>query len=787
MSTTTQPFSCYRNVYQVNEEKRMTLEEVYKRIRSDELKFVTAEIRRLTAEQRHEEAHRLKMGLPAFAVPALFPHQRLTEQAGEYTGHILVDIDELSTSPAQCKERCILIPSLALVHDSARGNGLHLIFRVDTTAAQHEAACQALFDMVEGILGERPDRVCTDLTRMSLLCHDPACYFNPDAPVFQVPKAYLTPPAPAPTVREWSERRQEVGSSERLSLYIDQAIRPGDWQQGVRHGLLVRLAYSLNRAGFPEHEVVAECLRRFTEASFGEKEICKIISSVYIRKRSEHGINGRKQTAFRSPESTESVKSVKKSNSILYSGEEAPEKGQEATDEHVNHMLQGFPRDVTEHLPALLRDAIRPGMTDTDRDLALLSAITLLSTVTPRISGSYQRKKVYPPLYTCILAPAGSGKGLVSSIQDMADGWHCYIRTRSEREVKEYEKKLEAYQLAKDNYKRKGTGTIPDMPYPVLQKELSIAGDITKPKLIEQLKANDHYAALMQESEIGVLVSAINQDYGKYNYLLNQAAHHERVSNDTRTNGSKKINAPRIGLLLSGTFGQFSRFIPTLEDGLFSRFIGYLIMKPGEWKDLTDDDDTPQSANFYLALSQRVLDMGLHLDQHATWISYTKSQRDKINIRFKRLLTTIQAFGTEPLDSLVYRAGLAHFRICMTLTAIRKAEDKCTDDTLCILDEDMETGYSIVKTCLSHMMVASTLLKKDTSYNPPTNPTLYEQLFHDLPEQFRTSDALETGKAQDVSESTVKRLIKIWVEKGITIKVSAGKFKKKEVEPADTP
>ena len=51
----------------------MTLIQIYELIKSDKLRFITKEIRRLTAEGRHKEARRMKMQLPAFVVAALFP------------------------------------------------------------------------------------------------------------------------------------------------------------------------------------------------------------------------------------------------------------------------------------------------------------------------------------------------------------------------------------------------------------------------------------------------------------------------------------------------------------------------------------------------------------------------------------------------------------------------------------------------------------------------------------------------------------------------------------------
>lgn len=71
MENKEQHFSWYSNVYSIREEKRMTLIQIYELIKSGKLRFITKEIRRLTAEGRHKEARRMKMQLPAFVVAAL--------------------------------------------------------------------------------------------------------------------------------------------------------------------------------------------------------------------------------------------------------------------------------------------------------------------------------------------------------------------------------------------------------------------------------------------------------------------------------------------------------------------------------------------------------------------------------------------------------------------------------------------------------------------------------------------------------------------------------------------
>lgn len=173
-----QQFSWYGSLYKTREEKRVTLSWLDTFIKGNSLQFITKEIRRLSAEGRHQEAKRTKLQLPAIAVSALFPNERLTEQAGEHTGYVLVDVDGMKTQVAEYMERSKGFPWLAL------------------------------YDIVETTLGEAVDRGCTDITRTSLICHDAGCYYNPEATIFKI-DAVDTPSALSPEGKSYSTRQEK--------------------------------------------------------------------------------------------------------------------------------------------------------------------------------------------------------------------------------------------------------------------------------------------------------------------------------------------------------------------------------------------------------------------------------------------------------------------------------------------------------------------------------------------------------------------------------------------------
>lgn len=75
-----------------------------------------------------------------------------------------------------------------------------------------------------------------------------------------------------------------------------------------------------------------------------------------------------------------------------------------------------FEKPLLATLPSLLADALKPAADDTEHDLILLAALTMISTALPNVRGSMQNEIYYPPFYTVVTGPSGSGKGCVSRV-----------------------------------------------------------------------------------------------------------------------------------------------------------------------------------------------------------------------------------------------------------------------------------------------------------------------------------------------------------------------------------
>lgn len=307
---------------------------------------------------------------------------------------------------------------------------------------------------------------------------------------------------------------------------------------------------------------------------------------------------------------------------------------------------------------------------------------------------------------------------------------------------------------------------------------LNISGYTSLARMIEQLETNSHYASCLFETEMEAVTNTLFQEYGNYGYLLNQAAHHERIGNSTKTNGSLLASYPLLSMLLTGTPEMFRRLVPSAESGLFSRLMVYKIAGHGEYRPLTSEDDTPAAAHYFDSLAERVLDIGVHLDKHPTWVHFSDTQRKRLNRYFKQEYNNVRVFGHEDVASAVLRYRLAIFRIGMVLTAIRKGEALSEEKDWVIRDDDFEVAFHIGTICLQHTYVVSTSLKRNKKELRYKMPFTSQKIFAEMPLKFKRAEIRDAGHVLLLSKSSVDRLLTSAEKNGLIVSLGAGYFHK---------
>ena len=702
---------------------------------------------------------------------------RKLEHMVRYSGCICIDLDDVLLPPEQILSQAVQLGYVKAGHISPSHTGNKLFVLVDSDQEHHLQAFEQVRAMIEKDLpGVTVDISGKDANRGCFASYDPDAFYKEVAEVVHVPQETVPVAKKAPAVRASSYPDNS------LSNYIDKFEANNPFAGGGRHSFVLKLASALNSAGFAENEVMAECLRRYVEPGFAEKEIRGIVADVYRRYRSSHGSN-----PWCPPTASTGQKSLTSVTSLTPISENPTTEGESPLGFDIDPDEVGLPhfdRVVIDRFPGLLSDVLKVAADDREYDLMLLSSLTVLSTVMPGVSGMLKKQLYKPPFYTLIIGPSGSGKGCINVVRKLADPWQDYIFDISKAMVKEYEEQKEL----SDNYKaqvraakgKKPVGLPPEEPVPVCQKRLHMSGYTTTARMIEQLDVNSPYASFLYETELESVNNTIMQDFGGYSYVLNQAFQHERIGCSSKTNGTSFIEFPELGFLATGTPGMLLKLIPSTESGLYSRLLIYRITGRADYQPLTSVDDTMCSVRYFERLGQRVLDMAVHLEKSPTFVVFSDKQRKRLDRYFEREYNNVRVFGNDDVASVVLRHRLIIFRIAMTLTGIRKGETKSTAEEIEILDDDFDIAFHIGTRCLSHSLLVSTSLKHSDTNQRHKLPDAQVDLFDVMPDEFKTSDIIDEAGVRGISRSSVFRMLKKAQEYSLVVLVSTGYYRKTE-------
>lgn len=445
-------------------------------------------------------------------------------------------------------------------------------------------------------------------------------------------------------------------------------------------------------------------------------------------------------------------------------------------------VLPHFDKAFLKHLPGILADTIRDTVDDTEHDIMLIGALTAISTAMPYVTGMMMGDIYYAPFYTLLIGPSGSGKGCINRIYKLIEPWHQRVYDNSQREVKEYLKKKEECELYRAQQRssraKNPVGPAPEEPQPVMQKQLHLCGYISMARMLELLDVNSPYASLLFETELESVSNTMSQDFGNYGAVLNEAFHHEHVGGLTKNCGSTLVARPQIGLLGTGTPDMFLQLVPSTANGFYSRLLIYRILGKAKYHPLTAADSKSENATYFSNIGLRVLDAAVFLESSPTFVSFTDRQRKKLNRFFEREYYNVRVFGNEDIASVVLRHRLIIFRICMVLTALRKAEAKLNQRRMEVSDTDFEIAFHLGSHCLRHSMLVSTTMKHSESEKHFKLPTAQIELFAALPNEFTTKQAEQEGNVRGISRSTVYRMLKLTKKYGFLTSSSAGYYEK---------
>lgn len=431
-----------------------------------------------------------------------------------------------------------------------------------------------------------------------------------------------------------------------------------------------------------------------------------------------------------------------------------------------------LPDSIFDQLPDFFKRVVSRADSREERDMLLLGSIVTVGSGLSTFSGIYDGNSVYPTLFLYIAAKASSGKGRLSMCCNLVNPIHWAKRKQSQQENQEYEIALKEYNAQKGKDLGIEKPAKPPVRMHIIPANNTSAGFL-------QLLADNNGEGLIIETEGDTMVKTLNSEMGDISDFLRKDFHHEVIRGYRKTDSDhSEVARPRFNMILSSTFGQLVKLIPSTENGLSSRFMFYYMNLRPVWKDVF-------AHSHKKSLNQHFNELGLEFyalyctlrEKDPIEFNLTESQQVEFNTFFAQLQDKYLVLQGLDYMAIIRRLGLIAFRIMMILTALRIPEtgDYSTSQECC--DEDFDTTLAIIRIMVRHASFIVSQLPAEAKIEKRGNKK--ERFFERLPEKFERKEFLELAKTLGIAVRTADKYIAAFCDKGLLERPQLNDYMKK--------
>ena len=483
--------------------------------------------------------------------------------------------------------------------------------------------------------------------------------------------------------------------------------------------------------------------------------------------------------------------------------------GSEETYEEEELKLPLFPAHTW---PPFLQQMIDCAPTPAQGDALLLSSITVLgTTLNWLVYTFYGDGETYPNLFNFITGKPASGKSVASWAHQLARPYHEQCLQQNKAKHLEYLKAKQAWDYA--GAKRQNL----EMPIEPSLSLFIIPGNNSATGIKENLILNQGIG-LIAETESDTLSSANNTDYGGFSDTLRKGYDNDEISYYRRTN-SEYRQCPKscFGVQLTGTFGQIGRLIHSAEDGLYSRFLFYILPPVYGWKNQFKQDKVNYRKQFYAWAKtwKTVLD-AIRSVATSFELEISRHQMERFNDHFAKVFGKASIVYGDRIDSAVARLGISLCRMACVVAFLRAIDsvlptgeqdlkevlpdhpkqlldkllkspylalsrqqhaDNINDKvssafTMTIQDEDFEALLQLVEPLYKHAGAVLSVLPSHE--NPTPKQEKKQKLLDNLPMTFTRTEALKLGASLHLTEKAIDCQLTRAIRRGILKKEERG-------------
>lgn len=276
----------------------------------------------------------------------------------------------------------------------------------------------------------------------------------------------------------------------------------------------------------------------------------------------------------------------------------------------------------------------------------------------------------------------------------------------------------------------------------------------------------------------------MKNDWGNYSEVLRKAFEFENVSMIRKNESdSFEIDNPKLSVVLTGTKNQLLEFIPSTENGLFSRFMHVEFPLIKVWKDVFDE--SIDFYDYYNRIAEQLKHIYFNKTHKKFRVSFTDYQKREFHKTFSTYQYKYDALLGDDSIASIRRIGNMHFRIAMLLTAIRginffKERKNNKEHVTTCNDNDFKIANTIVIYLLNN-------LRNIYGYLPKSNETIKNMnrkqtiLYENLNDIFSFSEFKDEAKRLNIAFGTAENYLRIYQKNKLIERISQGKYEKLEL------
>jgi len=444
--------------------------------------------------------------------------------------------------------------------------------------------------------------------------------------------------------------------------------------------------------------------------------------------------------------------------------------------------LPTFSQSISDNLPTIMQRIVKSSVSDVDADILVLGSLTVMSACIPKVYGMYDGREVFANLFLFVTARASAGKGRLSLCRHLAEPIHQALRDKYDELKGQYEAALAAYAV-----NRKNTLETPPKEPPFLTLFLPANSTST---VVYQVLAQNSGVGLLFETEGDTLANAFKSDLGNYSDGFRKAFHHEMISYLRKKDFEYvELGKPKFSAVLSGTPQQILNLIPDAENGLFSRFIFYVMPTQLVWHDMFVTKDNTTADEKFERIGRDFCALLKKLPDGPIQFTLSPAQGVQFNDFFRDTQSRYAAIFGEEIVATVRRLGLIMFRIAMILTVLRHIEEvpakrkKSLKKMVCT-DVDYDTALAVIQVLLQHSAAVFQTLPRRTDHaaalkgRRQLSDAVRQKFLAALPDTFDRPTYIQVAASLNIIERTAERYVSDLCKSGHLSHPANGQYQK---------